>query len=120
MQTYVKQLNADIARIEGEHERDYVSLYGAALALARFYAVSADFEAAKNQLVASDPVKCAALMANAEPRPLADALYLLANSLHSDVFDWQDTISKIECAGDAAWKEGLAYQRMLEDAAEAV
>jgi hypothetical protein len=122
MNTYQNQLRADEARIEGETMQDecvnYAERSGRFAALAHHYAGCADFEAAKYQAVANDPLRAVALMTakGITPAILADCLYQLANSLPpSDACDWQDTISKIEAAADAAFEEAGAIQRRAED-----
>jgi hypothetical protein len=122
MNTYQNQLRADETRIEGETMQDecvgYAERSGRFAAIAHHYAGCADFEAAKYQSVANDPLRAVALMTakGITPAILADCLYQLANSLPpSDACDWQDTISKIEAAADAAFEEASAIQRRAED-----
>lgn len=123
MNTYQNQLRADEARIDNEDPAcdDVMRMSARAgrfAALAHHYAACADFEAIKYQAVANDPLRAVALMTakGITPSQLADCLYLLAHNLPPSAdCDWQNTVSKIEAAADAAFEEAGAIQRRSED-----
>jgi hypothetical protein len=74
-----------------------------------------------------NPQQLAALIVNEAPDPgyLATLLYAMAGALvakqESDLnVDWQDTISKLEFAADAAYVQQRAIERRAADAADAL
>lgn len=133
MKTYLQKHHEDVARItaRSEAEVDVLGKFcfqsGGFRAISQHYARMADHEAANHQRILSDPRRLTETIIDLTPDPayIATLCYRLAEQLAAHQAldfnaDWQQTISALELAGDAAHDQMIAIRRREEDAADAL